>query len=636
MESWQYDVFISYNRKDQPFVRFVQECLELAGLNCFRDVTGLGIYDKLDAKLKLAVSQSRWLMAIISPAYLQSYWCLFEALEAIQGQDLNLRFLPVVVRYSAEDQVLDENFVVTALKDLAEQKSVFLAQMMATKAVGLAKKVEKLSFVEVNLPQVFQQIGDRVYPEFQLWDEQVSRATMRKLINYLAPSANVDVNAVPFNVGSVAATPVVIPRLSRLPVLVWKSDVGCQAWKNTPVPIGNDVIVASSGRGWNEPDERDGIYCLHGETGKIRWFHHTAGDANHLLVSKGTIVTGCDDGTVAAIRLVDGKPQWSMSLGSAITGGPIKLSSDIGNGLAIPRDAGAAPPEPVLITTFDGGLHILDLDSGRDCGGIDLGHELIGSPMVFKLGYREMLAIPARDGSLLVGEYDGLSGNFRGFESIAIAAEMAELGFGESTNDLQLAATPCFAGGLILQGVVRDTYYDDPPLVAVDPISRKIRWVARAAENSDGFGNLRGVPVVVGDDAVMAPAYTSGLVAVSVATGKTAWSVELGQAMFEQWSAPIAVGRSIFIGRHDGYLHKVSSERRRREWSMFLGDERRAGAVVGSTQEAPEFADRPVWAAGGSSPILATPAADRGRIYVGTHQGWLYCIGNLGDDSPNA
>jgi hypothetical protein len=69
---------------------------------------------------------------------------------------------------------------------------------------------------------------------------------------------------------------------------------------------------------------------------------------------------------------------------------------------------------------------------------------------------------------------------------------------------------------------------------------------------------------------------------------------------------------------------------------MFLGDERRAGAVVGSTQEAPEFADRPVWAAGGSSPILATPAADRGRIYVGTHQGWLYCIGNLGDDSPNA
>ena len=135
----------------------------------------------------------------------------------------------------------------------------------------------------------------------------------------------------------------------------------------------------------------------------------------------------------------------------------------------------------------------------------------------------------------------------------------------------------------------------------------------------------------------MAPAYTSGLVAVAVATGKTAWSVELGQAMFEQWSYADR-GRTLDLhrGRHDGYLHKVSSERRRREWSMFLGDERRAGAVVGSTQETPEFADRAVWAAGGSSPILATPAMDRGRIYVGTHQGWLYCIGNLGDDTPHA
>jgi hypothetical protein len=95
-QDWLYDVFISYNRKDEPFVRFLDQSLELAGLRCFRDVTGLGIYDKLDATLKTIISRSRWLMAVISPAYLQSYWCLFEALEAIQGQDLNLRFLPIV------------------------------------------------------------------------------------------------------------------------------------------------------------------------------------------------------------------------------------------------------------------------------------------------------------------------------------------------------------------------------------------------------------------------------------------------------------------------------------------------------------------------------------------------------------
>ena len=92
MQNWKYDVFISYNRKDQAFVEFLERCLEIAGLRYFRDTTGLGIYDKLDAALKVAVSESRWLMAAISPAYLQSYWCLFEALEAISGAGCFLAF----------------------------------------------------------------------------------------------------------------------------------------------------------------------------------------------------------------------------------------------------------------------------------------------------------------------------------------------------------------------------------------------------------------------------------------------------------------------------------------------------------------------------------------------------------------
>jgi hypothetical protein len=69
--------------------------VEKTGLTCFQDTTGLKIFDKLDASLKAAISRSRWLAAIISPSYLQSYWCLFEALEAIQGQDLEQHFVPM-------------------------------------------------------------------------------------------------------------------------------------------------------------------------------------------------------------------------------------------------------------------------------------------------------------------------------------------------------------------------------------------------------------------------------------------------------------------------------------------------------------------------------------------------------------
>ena len=59
-----------------------------------------------------------------------------------------------------------------------------------------------------------------------------------------------------------AATPSVIPRLKELPSLLWKAHVGCQAWKNSPLAVGNQVLVGSAGSKWNEPDSEDGVYSL--------------------------------------------------------------------------------------------------------------------------------------------------------------------------------------------------------------------------------------------------------------------------------------------------------------------------------------------------------------------------------------
>jgi hypothetical protein len=451
VEDWRYDVFISYNRKDDAFVNFLEQSLELSGLRCFRDRTGLGIYDKLDAALKRAISQSRWLMAVISPAYLQSYWCLFEALEAIQGQGLTKRFLPLVLRNNPEDQVLDENFVLSALHDLREQIRIFETQMVAERAFMLAEKLDKLAFVQNQLPKIFSLIGERIYPQFQLWDEDAVRSTMRELIAYLAPQACPDVDAIPLLI-----------------------DIG--VWPTLVIP---------------------------------------------------TV-----QGHVLLIRYSD-------------------ISIDFG--------------EAKSVTVCEGG----DENAER-------------------------------------------SSSFHACES-----------------------QPCLAGNLILQGMVRDTYYEDPPLVAIDPALQAVRWTARAGAGDNSFGNLRSPPVIAGDEAIFATAYSSELCAVSLSSGVVTWRVDLGQSLFEQWAGPIVAGRSIFIGRHDGYLHKVSSERRRREWSIYVGDENRAGAVVVGTQQVPEFTDSQAWSAGASSPILATPALDRGSLYVGTHQGWLYCIGNLGGDTSD-
>jgi outer membrane protein assembly factor BamB len=629
-EDFQYDVFISYSRQDEAFVDFLKRCLELAGQRCFRDTTDLSIYDKLDAALKRAVSQSRWLMAVISPAYLQSYWCLFEALEVIQGQDLTLRFLPVVLRNSDQDQLLDENFVLQALGAIREEMSVFQAKMIAEKAFGLAPKLEKLAFVQSQLPKVFSQLGQRVYPQFDLWDEANVRKMMREVLKRVAPDSVVDLNAVKFGVRPGQATPTVIPRLNSLPVLVWKAEIGCQAWKNNVVAAGNDVLVTSSGRTWNEPDEMDGIYCLHGETGKTRWFLNTPADANRLMVSKGLALAGCDDGSVVAVGLQDGVRRWQVQLDSAVVGGPFRLPANVADGLAIgQRNA----TEPVLVVTYEGNLHILDQVSGRTVRSLSLGTPFIGAPVLLPGG--RGVVVSSRDGRVHLINYSDISIAFGNTRALTIAGRDLDENPSNATASVEFAAQPVLAGNLILQGLVRDTYYDDPPLVAIDSRTMNLQWVARAPPDPKGFGNLRGAPAIVGQEAILAPAYYTGLCAVSLQTGKTNWSIDLSQEMFEQRSAPVVMGRSIFIGRHDGYLHKVSCERRRREWSLYLGEHAQAGTVVAGSQTAPEFSDSSAWAAGGSSPILATPTLDRGRLYVGTHEGWLYCISNLGGDDPD-
>jgi outer membrane protein assembly factor BamB len=279
---------------------------------------------------------------------------------------------------------------------------------------------------------------------------------------------------------------------------------------------------------------------------------------------------------------------------------------------------------------------MLDLTSGHKIHALQLGEPVLGSPLLVKTNNRHIIVIPTLRGRLLFIEYINILIAFGRCRSVTI--DTAALGKqGKSTYNFELAAQPGWSGSLVLQGIVRKTYDKDPPLIAVDPISLAIRWIARAAADyQEHFGNLRSPPVVVDREAVLAPAYSSKVLAVSIDTGMMTWSVDLGQSLFEQWAGPIASGRSIFIARHDGYLHKISSEHRRREWSIYLGDESRAGAVVAAEQKPPEFADSQAWTAGASSPILATPALDRGRIYVGTHQGWLYCISNLGDDMRSA
>jgi outer membrane protein assembly factor BamB len=633
MADWEYDVFISYNRKDAAFVSFLEQGVQAAGLRRFRDVAGLGVYDKLDAKLKTTIARSQRLMAVISPAYLKSYWCLFEAMEAIQGQDFALRFMPIVLRYSPDDQGLDETFVMAALEDLDEQMRVFEAQMVATRAYALQDKLDKLAFVRSRLPDLFVRMRERIYPTFDLWDEARIRATMAQLLEFIAPAARVALDAVPLDIGPLVATPAVLPRLNPLPVVVWKAEVGHQAWRNTPVPIGNDVLVASSGEIWNEPDARDGIHCLHAETGRRRWFVHTPHDVNQLMVSKGLVVAGCDDGTLIAVRLVDGGVQWVRQLNGAIVGGPLKLPASI----AAPRahtEHGVQPDvvDPFCVVTVHGQVCVLDLTSGAPVTQAELGQPVIAPSALARHGYDVVLAIPGVDGTLFLVNYSGNALVLAPRLRVNLTYENRYAQEGWAVPDL--SARPLSVEGRLLVGFGRETVSDGPPLAAIDVADGKELWQAgRKAVAGNTRGNLRAPPAVAGSEVLLATAYSTKLDAIALETGEPLWSAELGQGMFEQWSGPLLAGRAVFLGRQDGYLHKVSLRTRSRAWSMFLGDAARAGAVVAGSEAAPESGENFAWAAGASAPILATPVFDRGRLYVGTAQGWLFCLANLGDDT---
>jgi outer membrane protein assembly factor BamB len=474
-------------------------------------------------------------------------------------------------------------------------------------------------------------VHERIFPEFLVWDDHLVQNALSQVVGRLSPGVTVDFKSTPLTFDRLAATPLVVPRLRELPSLLWQADVGRQAWKNSPLVVGNSVLVGSAGDKWNEPDQRDGIYSLDVRTGAIDWYARTPADANRLLLSKGVVTTGCDDGSVVAVAARGGGQIWRIQLDRGIVGGPIKLSANIGSPPATAPDESAGDADPVLLVSYSGHVYLLDLWTGRLLQDLDVGHQIIGEPLLYKWKNSDMLAVPTISGTLVFLEYLNFLIHLRAVQHTALQypSQYAESGH----RSPLLASQPVWADGLILQGIVRDTCYPEAPIIALDAGTKEFRWIGTDPDQKVGlFGNLRAAPLVLGGEVIFTSAYSGGLYSLSASDGELSWAVELGQGMFQQWCGAIAGNESVYVGRHDGYLHKVDIRQRRRDWSMFLGNSKVAGAVVSGEQKLPELGAAYSWNIGASRPILATPALDSGRLYVGTEEGYLYCIGNLGED----
>jgi hypothetical protein len=78
-------IFVSYSRRDEDFVRKVQADLLRSGIDCWMDVTDIQTGDRLNPVIEGAISRSSMFFAYVTKNYLGSRWCMKELEHALKA-----------------------------------------------------------------------------------------------------------------------------------------------------------------------------------------------------------------------------------------------------------------------------------------------------------------------------------------------------------------------------------------------------------------------------------------------------------------------------------------------------------------------------------------------------------------------
>lgn len=607
----QFDVFISYSWKDEEFVKVLAEVLTLNGITIFLDKSDLKIYDKLTSTLKKNIAQSKYLLSVVSAHYLDSYWCMFEAIEAISGEDINTKFLPIVLKYTTEDEVFDENFVFKAIENLTTKIEEFENRIITHKAYELSIKLDKLNFIKSNLPKVYIRIQENIYPEFNYWDQDGIIVNLEKIILFIKPTTTVNIGTLNL-INDTFQTKLTEQHFDDVPYIKWSVFIGKQKWKNTPLVLGNDVFVGSAGTKWNESDELDGVYCINALTGKIKWFYSTNSDVNEVTYYDGTILAGCDSGLIICLSAKNGEIKWEKQLESGIVSKIFK-DTDFNN-------------ESFIAITYNGLVSFLDTQTGEFKYVVQINGHVIGTPLYITKSHHSLLYIQTMEGVIykLKKQYN----NFEIIDEYPLYYPdqySSENGY----SSPQLYSTPIVDNEFIYVGFGRHTYYNYPALLCYNQAKKDVMWIASSKNIEDSYGNIRSNLAIYQDEILFVHSYSNQLVAVSKIDGRVSWTIKLGRAMFQQWASPVTYGDDIFIARYDGYLYKINGQTKQMEWAMYLGENKDSGTVFQKGQELSNINETTVWELYKGFPLISTPTIYKKNLIVGNDEGYLFCIGNI-------
>jgi outer membrane protein assembly factor BamB len=415
------------------------------------------------------------------------------------------------------------------------------------------------------------------------------------------------------------------------PSIIWQSEpVGLLGQYNSPLIVGNQVFLSSSGRVWNRYDPiwqrnteetweqmistppcypelqphptqpGDGIYAIDWHTGKTQWFVPLSADANALAWANGALIfssgLGFDHSQVGAIDSTSGCLRWVYTQpGVADFFQPAIIE------------------QQVVIGNNRGQLSAFDLESGI---------------LRWQRQFRgEIRSTPVWDHANLyiattAGEVAALSHDGHILWQHTFTHPFPAYSERSDHFTLEFATTPKLLENTLYFSFARNTFYPHPAMVALDTATGKVRWWAQDPQKLlPQHANLRTSPAVWGDYLLIGTPYTPTALQINRHTGILTAVLPMGYPTIPQWPSPAMNGHQLILPRHDGYVYAWDVLQQKLQWRLYLGTPEEAGKTFPVTSQTPD------WMPAYGDAIYTSPAiGPDGSILVGAN-GYLYRIG---------
>jgi len=389
------------------------------------------------------------------------------------------------------------------------------------------------------------------------------------------------------------------------PNLLWTQRIGSHTWKNNFVLDGDALYMGSGGAIMSKPDAKDGLYRLNSITGEQMWHFPSSNDFLSIINIGDMIYGGTLDGFFWSISKAYGTPVWKLKFVTAVFCCPIRLSFENDSDL-------------LFAITWKGNAYLIEPERGTIVFTLNLSGEFRADAQIRD----NMIVLPEQSGKVYFLKY-----SYKKLEHIAEVTIQYPDPYSESGySNAELYASPVLYKNTAIIGFARKTYYNQPPLVAVDLYTKKINWFSSSA-NTDvqTFGNIRSAPYLVGDKIYYANTSTNQLVIISADTGESIGAIALGVEVFYQWSHPVGEKDVVCVGRGDGVVYFIHTEAKKLLRAVKLNNGE--GVNILTAIEVEEERDQdPILHANPPSGIIGRPLIENGILYIGTVNGEICAL----------